>query len=116
MQNTNWNGVPFKITFNKNVLNLETLVKKSFKNLNLPENLKDKKKFLSNKIEPNIKALCVHGFKLPSIEKNFYKKCNIIVAGNSDHHFFPVFLVLNKKSKAFWDLFFYQMCNWTSFT
>ena len=37
-KNTNLNGIPFKLPFNKNILNLETLVIKSFKNLDLPEN------------------------------------------------------------------------------
>ena len=55
----------FKLPFNKNILNLETLVIKSFKNL------KDKKIFLSNKIEPNIKALCVYGSKI-SLKKKIF--------------------------------------------
>ena len=72
IKTTNLNGIPFKIPFNINILNLETLVIKSFKNLDMQENLKDKKILLSNKIEPNIKALCVHG-KFRSIEKIFIK-------------------------------------------
>jgi len=67
----------FKTVFDKNISLVDTLSKNVFKKtIKNKEELKELNLFVVNKMQPNLKSLMVHDFKIPSIYKNFFKKCN----------------------------------------
>jgi hypothetical protein len=68
----------YKNCFDKNVLNINQIIKDSFeciKKLDI-KFYENKKIFIINKLQNNLLSLLVHNHKFPFISKNFYKKCN----------------------------------------
>jgi hypothetical protein len=70
------NCIFFKNIFDKSIDNINQLYKNSFRNV-IKENelFKDVNIFIINKMQPNLKMILIHDFKIPIIYKNFFKKC-----------------------------------------
>ena len=69
----------FKNTFDKNIENIKYLYKNCFKKtIKEKENneFKNFNIFVINKMQPNLKMIMVHDFKIPVIYKNSYRKCD----------------------------------------
>ena len=70
------NCIFFKIPFEKNLINLDMILKNTFQTVSASVNfLKDKKFKTLFKINPNITSLLIHGSNLPSSKIYCYQKC-----------------------------------------
>ena len=73
------NDILFKHTFDKNILNMNSLLHKSFNTFkNGKEHLSDCKLKIFNNYQNNIGSILIHNFKIPSIQKSYYERCNDI--------------------------------------
>ena len=73
------NSIPFKLEFDKNVINFNEILSRSFEDsIKKIETFKQEKIFLINKTQPSLGSLLIHNFKFPHSVKNFYRKCSNI--------------------------------------
>lgn len=74
---TNENIIIFKHEFDKSIKNFNEIFRSSFdKVFKNDDKLCNLDFLLVNKMQNNLKSILIHDFEIPSIEKNYYKRCN----------------------------------------
>ena len=88
---TNDNVIIFRHEFDKNIKNFNFIFKSSFNEIfKNDDELKALDLLLVNKMQNNLKSILIHNFKIPTIDKNNYKRCrdlncNICMFSNKDY-------------------------------
>jgi hypothetical protein len=72
-----YNTFIFKANFDKNIINLNEIVKKSFDSLKVsnPISFENKEIRIVNKMQYNLSSLLVHNFRLNFMKENSFKRC-----------------------------------------